>query len=78
MAKSKEIVRGIPAGTVFHQRAGGGGGYGPPMERPAALVAEEVRDGILSAEAARDIYGVAVDPETLALDPEATGRLRAS
>lgn len=78
VAKSKEIVRGIPAGTVFHQRAGGGGGYGPPMERPAALVAEEVRDGILSAEAAREIYGVAVDPETLALDPEATGKLRAS
>ena len=76
VAKSKEIVRGIPAGTIFHQRAGGGGGYGPPFERPAALVAEEVRDGIVSPEAARETYGVAVDPETLALDPEGTSALR--
>ena len=35
IARSKEIVRGIPPGTVFRQRAGGGGGYGPPRERPA-------------------------------------------
>ena len=74
--KSKEIVRGIPPGTVFRQRAGGGGGYGPPCERPAELVAEEVQDGVISPEAARDIYRVAVDPETLELDREATAALR--
>ena len=76
VAKSKEIVRDILTGTVFSQRAGGGGGYGPPFERPAALVAEEVRDGIVSPEAARETYGVAVDPETLALDSEETSTLR--
>ncbi|MDE0060319.1 MAG: hydantoinase B/oxoprolinase family protein, partial [Defluviicoccus sp.] len=74
--RSKEILHGIPPGTIFRQRAGGGGGYGPPRERPAELVAAEVRDGVISLEAARDVYGVAVDPETLELDREATAALR--
>ena len=76
VAKSKEIVRDIPPGTVFRQRAGGGGGYGPPRDRAADLVAEEVQDGLISPAAARDVYGVAVDPETLELDREATAALR--
>ena len=75
-ARSKEIVRGIPPGTMFRQRAGGGGGYGPPRERPAGTVAEEVRDGLISPEAAREVYRVAVDPETLEIDREATAALR--
>ena len=75
-AKSKEIVRDIPNGTLFRQCAGGGGGYGPPCERPPEQVAEEVRDGIVSPEAAREVYGVAVDPETLTLDADATEKLR--
>ena len=76
IARSKEIVRGIPSGTVFRQRAGGGGGYGSPGERPAKLVAGEVRDGLISPEAAREVYRVALDPETLEVDREATAALR--
>ena len=76
VARSKEIVRGIPPGTVFRQRAGGGGGYGPPRERPAELVAGEVRDGLISPEAAREVYRVAVDPDTLEIDRDATEALR--
>jgi len=71
-----EIIQGVPRGTVYRQLAGGGGGYGDPRERPAELVAEEVRNGIISVEAARDVYGVGVDEETLALDREATLELR--
>lgn len=56
-AKTKEIIRGIPQGTVFHQLAGGGGGYGDPRERPAELVAADVRNGVVSIEAARKDYG---------------------
>ena len=73
--KSKEIVRGIARGAVFRQRAGGGGGYGDPRERPAELVAADVLDGVLSIAAARDDYGVVIDAKTLQLDPTAT-RLR--
>jgi N-methylhydantoinase B len=75
-AKSKEIIRGIPPGTVFNQKAGGGGGYGDPFERPAAQVLAEVRDGLLSLEAARADYGVAIDSATLAVDSVRTAQLR--
>lgn len=56
-AKTKEIIRGIPQGTVFHQLAGGGGGYGDPRERPAELVAADVSNGVVGIEAARKDYG---------------------
>jgi N-methylhydantoinase B len=65
--RSKDVVA-IPRGTVFRQRAGGGGGYGDPRERPAGLVAAEVRDGVISLEAARRDYGVEVHPGTFAVE----------
>jgi N-methylhydantoinase B len=37
---------------------GGGGGYGPPIERERERVLEDVLDGWISVEAARDSYGV--------------------
>lgn len=74
--KAKEIVRGIVRGSVYRQRAGGGGGFGDPRERPAERVAADVRDGLLGVEAARDDYGVVVDPRTFALDEEATRQRR--
>ncbi len=73
---TKDIVRGVPEGTVYHQHAGGGGGYGDPKQRPAVKVLNEVRDGVISADAARDVYGVAVNPQTLELDDSETARLR--
>jgi N-methylhydantoinase B len=75
-ATSKDLLPDVPAGTLYVQEAGGGGGYGPPAERPAEKVREEVRDGIVSVTAARDVYGVALDPDTLELLEEETGRLR--
>jgi len=76
VAKTKEIIRGIPSGTVFSQLAGGGGGYGDPFDRPAELVLAEVRDGLISVEAARADYGVCIDPVSLALDAARTAELR--
>ena len=37
----------------------GGGGYGPASERDPALVARDVAQGYLSAEAATEHYGAA-------------------
>jgi N-methylhydantoinase B len=37
----------------------GGGGYGPPGKRDRAAVREDVREGIVSPEAARNVYGLA-------------------
>ncbi|MBS1861688.1 MAG: hydantoinase B/oxoprolinase family protein [Actinobacteria bacterium] len=73
---SKELVE-LEVGTIWEQEAGGGGGFGDPFRRPAAKVAEEVRDGLLSAASAECSYGVAVDAAGR-LDPAATERLRAS
>ena len=77
LCTTKDLVTGVPKGTRYYQEAGGGGGYGPPRLRPAEKVAEEVRDGIISVGGAESRYGVVVDPQTFALDREATEKLRA-
>ncbi len=76
--KAKEIVRGIPRGSVYRQHAGGGGGYGDPRERPVQQVIDDVLDGVLSVEAAYSDYGVAVDPATGCVDEAATAALRSA
>ncbi|MBX6166974.1 MAG: hydantoinase B/oxoprolinase family protein [Thermobispora bispora] len=53
----------------------GGGGYGPPMEREPALVREDVREGWITRDRARDVYGVVLR-EDLSIDEEATALLR--
>jgi N-methylhydantoinase B len=73
---SLDLITGIPKGTIYHQLAGGGGGYGEATERPAELVAAEIKNGIISAAAARELYGVAVDADTCKLDLETTSQLR--
>ncbi len=46
----------IPAGDRLVVKMPGGGGVGDPQERDPALVARDVADGFVSAQAARDIY----------------------
>jgi N-methylhydantoinase B len=53
-AKSTIDVR---AGDVVSYRTCGGGGYGPPRERDAALVERDVREGKVSEDVAREVYG---------------------
>ncbi len=57
----------------------GGGGFGDPLERDPEAVRDDVRDGFVSLEAARDIYRVVIDtkPELYEVDTDATERLRA-
>ncbi|MGB8437108.1 MAG: hydantoinase B/oxoprolinase family protein [Burkholderiales bacterium] len=56
--KNKDLILGVPRGTIYHQQAGGGGGYGDPKKRDRALVREEVRNGVISDKAAREKYGL--------------------
>ena len=56
-------------------RWNGGGGIGDPLLRPSAAVLEDVRQGLVSIQAARDVYGVAI--ENNSIDPELTAALRA-
>jgi len=46
---------------VVSYRTCGGGGYGNPLERDVEAVRRDVRQGKVSAERARDVYGVTVD-----------------
>jgi N-methylhydantoinase B len=76
LTTTKDLVEGVPEGTVLFQQAGGGGGYGPPHLRDPSLVASEVKNGIISVASAREDYRVILDPETFELDAGATRKLR--
>jgi N-methylhydantoinase B len=67
----------------------GGGGYGDPRRRPMESVLSDVVNGYVSVEAARDVYGVAVNyvgaadaiirpPASYLVDDDATRRLRSA
>ena len=67
----------IKKGDVLVKISSGGGGVGLPTQRPAELVALDVKNGMVSVEAARKLYGVAVDPVSFGVAEEETRRLRA-
>lgn len=66
----------VPRGTEIHSQTGGGGGYGDPRARNPELVRNDVLDGYITREHAQLVYGVALTDD-LAIDEQATGRLRA-
>jgi N-methylhydantoinase B/oxoprolinase/acetone carboxylase alpha subunit len=53
-----------------------GGGYGDPLEREPERVLNDVEDGIVLRQEAREIYGVVLEGEAPVLDPAATDKLR--
>ena len=61
---AKVLTAQLKEGDAFRLRSGGGGGFGVPHDRPMEDVAHDVKQGYVSAESARDNYGVQVDPET--------------
>ncbi len=65
----------IPDGERLLLHLPGGGGMGDPSMRDPALVAADVRDGLVSAAAARAQYKVVVGADG-ALDAAATATLR--
>ena len=63
-------------GEVVTIKGGGGGGYGNPMERKPEKVLRDHLAGLISAERAREVYGVAFDGDSV--DEAATRALRAA
>jgi len=55
---SKDMVMGIPSGTVYRQIAGGGGGYGNPNERDRNAVKRDLRNEVITEEQAVNEYGL--------------------
>jgi N-methylhydantoinase B len=50
----------LERGDVVWLRSAGGGGYGDPLDRAPALVLEDVSQGYISVEHARERYGVVI------------------
>jgi N-methylhydantoinase B len=66
----------IDAGGTIIAQTNGGGGYGDPLERSSARVLEDVLEGWVTREAARDRYGVVIVDSVV--DEPATAVLRAA
>jgi len=57
----------LAAGDLVRVVTATGGGYGDPLERDPEAVANDVRNGYVTVDEARDQYGVEVDPATFAV-----------
>ncbi|MEW6261662.1 MAG: hydantoinase B/oxoprolinase family protein [Thermodesulfobacteriota bacterium] len=59
-------------GDTYYLGVGGGAGYGDALERDPEAVVKDLRDNMTTPWAARNIYHIVYDPETLRLDRAAT------
>ena len=77
-----KVTLQLQPGSVISYRTPGGGGYGTPLERDPERVLEDVAQGKVTPDRARDVYGVVLDPSGKAVDLQATrtrrGRLAGS
>ena len=70
-------VRDFPSGTEVTLILPGGGGFFDPFTRDPQAVLEDVRDELVSIEAALSAYGVQISEDVQRVDEEATTSLRA-
>ena len=65
----------LEPGEYVVSYSAGGGGYGSPLERDPARVLHDVREGWITAERAREVYGVVLRDDGV-VDDDATRTLR--
>ena len=65
----------LQRGDVLRIETGGGGGYGHPFDRSPQSVLDDVLGGFVTARVAQELYGVAIDEDTV--DDTLTRKLRA-
>ncbi len=85
-SRAQFLVNGVPGnaygltqlkpGDVVTIDAPGGGGNGVAFEREPEMVQQDVIEGYVSMEKAKEEYGVVIKPETGDIDWEATNKLR--
>ncbi|MFC7050019.1 hydantoinase B/oxoprolinase family protein [Emcibacter nanhaiensis] len=63
-------------GDTMYAYAGGGAGYGDVLEREPEGVLKDLADGLVSHWAARNVYHVVYDEESLRLDEDGTRKAR--
>jgi N-methylhydantoinase B len=72
-----QIMRPVPALSEVIIRTGGGGGWGDPFERDPDAVLIDVLEGLVGVEAAKQTYGVVIEPTAMRIDDAATRLARA-
>lgn len=70
-----KITRSVAKGTVIVHEQAGAGGFGNPMLRRIEDISEDLADGKITPQFARDHYAVVADAQGH-IDREATARLR--
>ncbi|MBT3233739.1 MAG: hydantoinase B/oxoprolinase family protein [Calditrichaeota bacterium] len=58
---SKDLIEGIPKGTMYYQVASGGGGFGDPKDRDNAKIEMDVKNGVVSEDMTQRDYGTNSD-----------------
>ena len=70
------VAQNIKDGDIIVSETGGGAGVGSPEERDPKAVQMDVQNELVSLKAARDVYKVVLDPDTLKIDYTETKKLR--
>jgi N-methylhydantoinase B len=70
LSKDQDII--IGEGDTITVSTPGGGGFGDPVERAPERVARDVRRGYYTPKDAEELFGVVLDPDSLAVDQAAT------
>ena len=68
----------LRAGEAFRFANASGSGFGDPLERDPERVSNDLRDGYVTPELARRVYGVILDATGEAVDADATAAARAT
>jgi N-methylhydantoinase B len=71
-----KLTMTMKRGDLFRHEVAGGGGWGDPLERDPTLVLKDVFNEFVSPEAAREVYGVVLSGDLLAVDAPATASWR--
>ncbi len=66
----------IARGEVIQHVMAGGGGLGWTFERETERVLRDALDEKVGLQAAREIYGVSIDPETFEINKKETEKIR--
>ena len=69
---NSKITMTITQGDVFRHEVAGAGGWGDPLERDPQSVLKDVRNELISLQAAADDYGVVIDVANWKVDIDAT------
>jgi N-methylhydantoinase B len=82
LSGAPELLRGksrdnpLGPADVYEQRPCAAAGYGDPLDRDPSRVLADLEDGEIELPLAAAVYGVVLEPESLAVDRDATEALR--